>query len=167
MRKILVPLDGSAFAEQAIETARAIAHRSGAAVEFLTVLHGALPPVRWAGAPPADTRLDAERRHAEQAYLDRIVQAERARSTFAVEGITREGDAAAEIVAQAADGGADLIAMTTHGRTGFGRLLFGSVAEHVVRHAEVPVLLLRQTEAGMAATPMAEAARRAGGERMT
>jgi nucleotide-binding universal stress UspA family protein len=41
--------------------------------------------------------------------------------------------------------------MTTHGRTGFGRLLFGSVAEAVLRQADVPVFLMRQTEAQIAA----------------
>jgi Universal stress protein family len=41
--------------------------------------------------------------------------------------------------------------MTMHGRTGFGRLLFGSVAEAVLRQAEIPVFLMRQTDAEMAA----------------
>jgi nucleotide-binding universal stress UspA family protein len=40
--------------------------------------------------------------------------------------------------------------MTTHGRSGLGRLLFGSVAESVLRHAEIPVFLMRQTEAQVA-----------------
>ena len=46
---------------------------------------------------------------------------------------------------------ADLIAMTTHGRSGLGRLLFGSVAEAVLRQAEIPVFLMRLTEASVAA----------------
>jgi nucleotide-binding universal stress UspA family protein len=57
------------------------------------------------------------------------------------------GDPASEILTAAGTTGADLIAMTTHGRTGPARLLFGSVAEAVLRRAEVPVLLMRQTEA--------------------
>jgi nucleotide-binding universal stress UspA family protein len=44
-----------------------------------------------------------------------------------------------------------MIIMTTHGRTGLGRLLFGSVAEGVLRQADVPVFLMRQTEAQLAA----------------
>jgi nucleotide-binding universal stress UspA family protein len=47
--------------------------------------------------------------------------------------------------------GADLIAMTTHGRSGLGRLLFGSVAEAVLRESQLPVFLMRVTEAQVAA----------------
>jgi nucleotide-binding universal stress UspA family protein len=48
-----------------------------------------------------------------------------------------------EILAAAGESGADVIAMTTHGRTGVTRLLFGSVAEAVLRRARVPVLAMR------------------------
>jgi nucleotide-binding universal stress UspA family protein len=57
---------------------------------------------------------------------------------------------AAEIVNAARETGADLIAMSTHGRSGLGRLMFGSVAEAVLRHSDVPVFLLRATEAQVA-----------------
>ena len=53
------------------------------------------------------------------------------------------GQAAATIAAVAAEGRADLIAMATHGRSGLGRLFFGSVAEAVLRTASAPVLLFR------------------------
>jgi nucleotide-binding universal stress UspA family protein len=52
-----------------------------------------------------------------------------------------------------------VIAMSTHGRSGLGRLLFGSVAEQVLRQADVPVLLLRQTEAPVTAYTAKELAR--------
>jgi nucleotide-binding universal stress UspA family protein len=52
----------------------------------------------------------------------------------------------AEIVAAARDTGAGIIAMTTHGRSGFGRLLFGSVSEAVPGQAGIPVLMMRLTE---------------------
>jgi nucleotide-binding universal stress UspA family protein len=52
-----------------------------------------------------------------------------------------------------------VIAMSTHGRSGLGRLLFGSVAEQVLRHADVPVFLMRQTEAQVAARAAKEMAR--------
>ena len=148
MEKILIPLDGSAFAEQAVETARAIAHRTGAAIEFVSVQPDPVPPTRVSGAPPLDPRIDAELRRSMQAYLDRIVEAERARSTFPVTGRLREGGAAREIVAQAEESSADLIAMTTHGRGGLGRFWLGSVADRVIRAAHVPVLLVRQDESG-------------------
>jgi nucleotide-binding universal stress UspA family protein len=62
----------------------------------------------------------------------------------------RRGDPATEIVSGAHDAGADLIAMTTHGRSGLGRLVFGSVAEAVLRRARLPVFLMRATEAEVA-----------------
>jgi nucleotide-binding universal stress UspA family protein len=55
----------------------------------------------------------------------------------------RHGQPVKEIVAAAREHGADMIAMTTHGRSGVSRLLFGSVAEAVLREAEVPVLMMR------------------------
>ena len=56
----------------------------------------------------------------------------------------RRGRPADEILAAAQEGGVDLIAMATHGRTGLGRLLFGSVAEAVLRRAPVPVFMIRE-----------------------
>ena len=61
----------------------------------------------------------------------------------------------AEIVAAARETEAGLIATTTHGRSGFGRLLFGSVAEAVLRQAEIPVLMTRLTERQVSATAAA------------
>jgi nucleotide-binding universal stress UspA family protein len=55
----------------------------------------------------------------------------------------RSGEAPQEIVAAARDLKADVIAMTTHGRTGLKRLLFGSVAEAVLRMADIPVFMVR------------------------
>jgi nucleotide-binding universal stress UspA family protein len=57
-----------------------------------------------------------------------------------------EADASDIIVTRAGEQGIDLIAMTTHGRSGLGRLVFGSTAEAVVRHAPCPVLLVRVKE---------------------
>jgi nucleotide-binding universal stress UspA family protein len=60
--------------------------------------------------------------------------------------MVRRGQPAEEILASARAAGADLIAMTTHGRSGLGRLLFGSVAEAALRQAEIPVFLMRLTK---------------------
>jgi nucleotide-binding universal stress UspA family protein len=62
----------------------------------------------------------------------------------------RRGEAAEEILKSAREAKADVIAMTTHGRTGLGRMLFGSVAETVLRESELPVLLMRSSEADVA-----------------
>jgi universal stress protein A len=59
----------------------------------------------------------------------------------------REGDAAAEILQEAVEAGADLIVMGSHGRTGLGHLLLGSVAEAVLRRAPCPVLTVKNPPA--------------------
>ena len=144
MRKILVPLDGSAFAEQAVGTARAIAARTGAAFECVVVHEPVMPPARVSGAPVVDPRLDAEIRSGQRTYLERLEKAERERGPVPVTAIFREGRAAEEIAKRASEGDADLIVMTTHGRGGFERLWLGSVADGVVRAGTVPVLLVRE-----------------------
>lgn len=145
MQKVLVPLDGSAFAERAIETARALVTMKGGALEFVTVHEPGLPPSRISGAPPLDPRLDNEIRTNLRAYLARIEAAERGRSAFPVTSAFREGDVGDEVAAQVTTGGADLVVMTTHGRGGVDRFWIGSVADHLIRSAVVPVLLVRST----------------------
>lgn len=152
MPKILVPLDGSAFAERAIETARAMAARLNAGVEFVTVHEPEIAPSRIGGAPVRDPRLDAELRASLHGYITRIETAERARSAFPVTATFREGAVADEVVAQVTAGGASLVVMTTHGRGGVERFWLGSVADRVIRSASVPVLLVRSE--GEAAAPL-------------
>jgi len=60
-----------------------------------------------------------------------------------VEEVMVHGDAAAEIVRVAEEREVDLIVISSHGRTGLGRILFGSTAEAVVRHASCPVLVVK------------------------
>jgi nucleotide-binding universal stress UspA family protein len=150
MQKILVPLDGSDFAERAVETARAIAARQNAGVEFVTVHEPAIAPSRIGGAPGRDPRMDTELRASLQDYITRIETAERARSALAVTGVFREGSVADELVSQVTAGGASLVVMTTHGRGGVERLWLGSVADRVIRSATVPVLLVHPDHAAAA-----------------
>ena len=60
-----------------------------------------------------------------------------------IEEVIVHGDAAAEIVRVAAEHEVDLIVISSHGRTGIGRMIFGSTAEAVVRHASCPVLVVK------------------------
>src|SRR6185436_2730669 len=62
---------------------------------------------------------------------------------LAADTVLRDGDPAAEIAAEAAEGGAGLVVMATHGRSGLGRAILGSVASGVVAQSPVPVVLLR------------------------
>ena len=65
-----------------------------------------------------------------------------------IEDVIVHGEAAAEIVRVAKEKDADLIVLSSHGRTGLGRILFGSTAEAVVRHASCPVLVVKPAKAG-------------------
>jgi nucleotide-binding universal stress UspA family protein len=65
-----------------------------------------------------------------------------------VEDVIARGEAASEIVRVARERDADLIVISSHGRTGLGRILFGSTAESVVRHAQCPVLVVKPPQEG-------------------
>ncbi|HEX7901866.1 MAG TPA: universal stress protein [Planctomycetota bacterium] len=123
VRKIVVPLDGSATAEAILPWAEALARRHKASLLFLHV------------AARDDARVEALRRRS-----GRLTQALRTRGTRAVVRVTH-GDPAEEILRAA--GPDDLIAMTTHGYGGFKRWIFGSVAERVCLAASVPVFVYR------------------------
>lgn len=129
---IIVPLDGSALSERVLPYASALARASRARL----VLFRALPLV------PTDTPWEDAR----QARGSLETVAERVRSAgLEVTTIVHElsdSDVAGAIVRIAAEERADLIAMSTHGRGGLGRWLYGSVADAVLRRSEVPVLLV-------------------------
>lgn len=139
-KRILVPLDGSQFAEHAIPTALEIARRRDAAVEFLVVFEDEpavagwpLSPERAAGAFKEYLGDVAERLGKVTAGLE---------LTTTVEG----GQVQEHIVKHAGRWNTELVVMTTHGRGAVSRSWLGSVADHVVRHATVPVVLIRPVE---------------------
>lgn len=147
--RVIVPLDGSPVAEAILPFVVEIAGSLDTELILLRVLR-VIPPEVIEGSRHVVIE-DVETRHAESAaHLESLAAALRA-SGVRVRTEVRRGDAATEILVAARDLRADLVAMTTHGRTGFGRLLFGSVAETVLRRSEVPVFLLRQTETQVAA----------------
>lgn len=156
-RRALVPLDGSTVAEAIIPFLLEIAGPLDMDVVLLRVLQP-IPPTVLEGVRHVEVE-DVERRRADaEAYMAPIAADLRGRGVR-VETAVRRGEPAREIVAGAREVGADLIAMTTHGRSGLGRLVFGSVAEAVLRHADVPVFLMRQTERQLAARTAWEAVR--------
>ena len=142
-RRALVPLDGSPLAEAIIPFLTEIAGPLGMSIVLLRVLERT-PPVVVEGVRQALIDVgEARTRHAE-AYLSSIATTVRPRG-IDVSYQVRSGRPDVEIVEAARDTSADLIAMSTHGRSGLGRLLFGSVAEQVLRHADVPVFMMRQS----------------------
>ena len=140
----LVPLDGSALAEGILPLVTRIAGPLDMSVTLLQVVEP-VPPVIVDGAGPVIVYdVPARTREAEE-YLAPLAARLRARGVT-TSWVVRRGRAAEEILAAARDVDADMIAMSTHGRSGLGRLLFGSVAEQVLRRADVPVFMMRETE---------------------
>lgn len=153
----LVPLDGSLVAEAIVPFILEIAGPLDMEVALLRVLVPSPPVVIEATRDVAVEDVEKLRADAQE-YLAPIAAALRARGVRVTTHV-RRGEVVGEIIAGARDAGADMIAMTTHGRGGLGRLLFGSVAEAVLRQAEIPVFLMRQTKSQVAARAAWEAVR--------
>ena len=156
-RRVVIPLDGSPVAEAILPFILEIAGPLDMEVVLLRVVVP-IPPSVIEGSRHVEVEDPEKRRIEAEEYLAPIVSELRARGVRVTTQV-RRGEPPAEILAGAKAAGADLIAMTTHGRSGLGRLLFGSVAEAVLRHSEIPVFLMRQTEAQVAARAAAEALR--------
>ena len=147
-KRVVVPLDGSELAEGILPIASQIAGPLDLEVVLVRVLQPIAPIVDETARPIVVDDLESRRARARE-YLVSMGVELTARG-LRVQSQVRVGDPAAEVVAAAHEVDADLIAMTTHGRSGLGRLLFGSVAEAVLRRSEVPVLLIRLTEKQLA-----------------
>ena len=153
----VVPLDGSPVAEAILPFVLEIAGPLDMEVALLRVLQPVPPQVIEGTRHMVVEDVEARRLDAEE-YLAPLAGELRAKAVR-VQTHVRRGDPAAEIVGCAREIGADLVAMTTHGRSGLGRLVFGSVAEAVLRHAHLPVFLMRMTEAEVASRAARELAR--------
>jgi nucleotide-binding universal stress UspA family protein len=143
-KRALVPLDGSSMAERIFPFILQIA----GPLDLEVVLVRVMPPISPYAIEGSTyfTVDDIAARLAEaQEYLAPLAADLRGRGVRATTD-ARHGEPVREIVAAAREHGADMIAMTTHGRSGVSRLLFGSVAEAVLREAEIPVLMMKDTE---------------------
>lgn len=157
IRHILHPTDFSEMSAHAWSVAASLARDYGAR---LTVVHVIPPPpVMIAGEMPIipmDPKENVRNLTSELAALQTGYK------EVVVDRKLVEGDPATEIVALAESLDADLIVMGTHGRTGLGRLLMGSVAEQVSRKASAPVLLIKNPKlVGLAAAETRDAQKKA------
>jgi nucleotide-binding universal stress UspA family protein len=134
---ILVPLDGSALAEAALVPAIELARERRAKLLLLRAAEAHTLPM----ADPTDAQVAAVR-EAED-YLAGMRDRARRASVGDVDASVWYGPPAQAIVEAAQYRKADLIVMSSHGRSGFGRLVLGSVAEKVLRSTAVPILLIR------------------------
>jgi nucleotide-binding universal stress UspA family protein len=143
--KILIPLDGSEQAECSLEHARAIAQ--GCNVADVIVFRAIEPLSAQTISALAEAGDDSLRKVVEQNEQDARDYALNVQNNLKTRGIatravTVKGRADEEILSYAEKNDVDLIIMSTHGRSGLSRFLFGSVAERVSRHSRVPVLLI-------------------------
>jgi nucleotide-binding universal stress UspA family protein len=137
LRKILVPTDFSECSLVAFEYGLQLARDFNAELRLVHVINPHAYPFgdKYVALDPLQLRRETE--YAEQKQMRSM--AARAKTRYSVRVI--HGAPAVEIC-NAANADADLIVISTHGRTGLGHLLIGSVAEHVVRHAHCPVLVI-------------------------
>ena len=156
--KILVPLDGSKLAEVVLPYVQELARRFDSEVTLIQVVEplsklvaetmpvGLEPSgaVAAVGLGAASEALRAEREDA-STYLQGVVGRLKAQE-IKVRAEIAEGVAGDAIVEYAHGHGMGLIAMSTHGRSGLRRLVYGSVADQVLRRAGTPVLLIRSRE---------------------
>lgn len=134
---ILHPTDFSTNSQNAWHLACALARDHGAEVSLVHV--NLLPTMAYGefGAVPPET-------YDKEVLSNQLGQIEAADRSLTIHRFILEGEPAEEIVRFAKEHECDLIVMGTHGRTGLGRLLMGSVAENVVRRAPCPVLTVKE-----------------------
>ena len=142
-KHILIPLDGSELAELAVDDAFGLAKLSQAEVTLLQVIYPAEEVIGVEAGYPIylDQQWENQKILALE-YLNDV------RNRKAEEGLTvhlavEMGAPAETIINYASQHPVDLIVMGTHGRSGLQRWVYGSVADKVLRHADVPVLLVR------------------------
>ena len=158
-RRILLTHDGSELADQAVTHAGALAKATGAEVVVLQIVDSVsqimaqMAPVSMEpmSAGPATVDIAEESVSSQHQEADQNLAAVRATLEAAgapkVTVVVAEGRPQDAIVEAAEQLGCDLVVMATHGRSGLGRVLLGSVADHVVRNtANAAVLLIRPSE---------------------
>ena len=139
-----VPLDGSTLGESALPHAIELAKKFSAKITLIRIIETAssllamddpklYEDVRLAGIGQAERYLNSIKTRVEEDGIEVGIH------------YTDRSDVAGALIDSIEDLGADMVAMSTHGRTGIDRWMFGSVAEKVLRHASVPVVIVRPT----------------------
>jgi nucleotide-binding universal stress UspA family protein len=145
-KQIIVPIDGSDCAAQAVDVAAVLAKEQGATCTVCMVVDIAQAAALGFATPEIVSGwLKTVHEQAETIVLDAAAQL-RAKGVPAKTEVV-EGHPTDAILQVAKKQGGDIIVMGSHGRTGLRRLFLGSVAETVLRSADIPVLVVRQTRA--------------------
>jgi nucleotide-binding universal stress UspA family protein len=158
LQSLMVPLDGSRFAEAALPIAALLAGRAGAKVRLALVHVPATPP----GADAAGVDVTVQER--ERGYLAGTASRLDPAGVVVPELLLLEGQPGSALAAELEHRPVDLVVMATHGRGAVSRLWLGSVADYLIRHLHLPVLLVRPQEGGplYGSTRLAEVLVRAG-----
>jgi nucleotide-binding universal stress UspA family protein len=150
--KVLVPLDGSKVGEAAIPAIEQLVDKLARGTKVEVILIGVITMLRhWvvvgeASAPVSYTEEELKGIKERVAdYLTKTGESLKKRGV-SVSTLVTMGNAADEIIRAAEETKVDLIAMSTHGRSGLKRLAFGSITDKVLRHSPVPVLTVRASE---------------------
>ena len=149
--RILVPLDGSKLGEAALPVIEGLMSRLSPETKVEVTLFRAVPPTHWiaAGEIGAPVRYTEEElqiiKRTVTDYLDKAGEGLRGRGAI-VKMMVAAGNPAEEIIKATDEIKADMVAMSTHGRSGISRWAFGSVTAKVLRGANVPVLTVRAPE---------------------
>jgi len=141
LRRILLPLDGSPLAEQALAPAVELARATSATLDLARVEPWAWQLQRASVEVYYPPDFDSALEQAADEYLARVRAA--VSPDVTTECHVLRGDAAGTITAHAEEVGADLVVMSTRGRSGLARMTLGSVADRVVRGGSRPVLLVQ------------------------
>ena len=146
-KRVLVPTDGSALSEQAVNTAIELALLTNAELVGVTVAH--IEPVGYFEGSMMLSQRDiqasqAQTNQAAQHLVDRVAALALGKGVRNAQAIVMKSNQVAEaIIATAKNQQCDLIVMASHGRRSLARLLMGSETLHVLTHSHVPVLVLR------------------------
>lgn len=140
-RKILVCLDGSPLAEAALPHAQMLA--SDEQAELILLRISANPAAEFSFSDPGLANSLIQEMEAEALAYMQSARAKLQRAGFRTSFLICQGPIAETILKTAAENHVDVIVMSTHGRSGVQRWLLGSVADRVVTHSNIPVMLIR------------------------
>ncbi len=150
--RVVVPLDGSKVGEAALPVIGRLADRLAPDAKVEVTLIGVITLLRhWvvvgeASAPVSYTEEELNIiKNRVTEYLNNVGESLKSKS-IKVNVVVTSGNAAEEILKTAEQTRADLIAMSTHGRSGLRRLAFGSITDKVLRGSHIPVLMVRAPE---------------------
>ncbi len=156
IRSVLVPLDGSPFAEQALPWAAAIAAAARARLRLTLVHQSPSPPPLDKATGRLYTRIELSLIKAQRDYLAKVADRVRREHGVQVARATLQGTPAPALARYIQEMDPEIVVMTTHGAGGIRRAWLGSVADQLVRSLETPMLIIRPREADQVPAGIAE-----------